>query len=141
MISAIVSVDKNMGIGYEGSLVVRNPIDLAFFCGMSQGKTLVAGYNTYHGLPQLPNRRVVCEADFWWPEEDFVIIGGEKTYRKYAAFVDELYITFNDIEAEKVDTFFPIEYYSHLTEKQVVFKGEWDSMKFVVEHWEAKEKF
>lgn len=134
MISCIVSVDKNY------KLKETAPHGL-FFSGFTQGKTLVAGYNTYVGLPTLPNREVLCESEHWLPQGDFVIIGGEKTYRKYAAFVDELYITFNDIEAEKVDTFFPIEYYNHLTDKQVVFKGEWNNMKFVVEHWKAKEKF
>lgn len=141
MISAIVSVDNNMGIGYQGKLVVKNPCDMAWFSGLTQGKTLVAGYNTYHSLPQLPNRNVLYDNEVWWPQGDFVIIGGEKTYKKYAPFVDELYITFNDIEAEKVDTFFPIDYYSHLTEKQVVFKGEHENMKFRVEVWKAKEKF
>lgn len=141
MISAIVSVDKNMGIGYEGKLVVKNPADMAFFSGYTQGKTLVAGYNTYHSIKPLPNREVLCESDIFFPQGDFVIIGGEKTYRKYAPFVDELYITFNDIEAEKVDTFFPIEYYSHLTEKQVVFKGEWNNFKFRIERWSTENKF
>lgn len=141
MISAIVSVDKNMGIGYEGKLVVKNPTELAFFSGYTQGKILVAGYNTYHGLPQLPNRDVLCDAEVFFPQGDFVIIGGEKTYKKYASFVDGLYITFNDIEAEKVDTFFPIDYYSHLTEKEVVFKGEWDKFKFRIERWTTENKF
>lgn len=141
MISAIVSVDKNMGIGYEGKLVVHNPVDMSFFVGYTQGKTLVAGYNTYHGLPQLPNRRVLCESEHWLPQGDFVIIGGEKTYRKYAPFVDELYITFNDIEAEKVDTFFPIDYYSHLTQKEVVFRGTYQDMSFHIERWSTENKF
>ena len=141
MISAIVSVDKNMGIGYQGKLVVKNPIDMAFFVAYRQGKALVAGYNTYHTLPEMYNSDVLCDADIFFPQGDFVIIGGEKTYKKYAAFVDELYITFNDIEAEKVDTHFPIDYYSHLTEKQVVFKGKHDNFTFKIEHWKAKEKF
>lgn len=134
MISCIVSVDKNY------KLTETAPHGL-FFSGFTQGKTLVAGHNTYHTLPEMYNSEVLCESEIFFPQGDFVIIGGEKTYRKYAAFVDELYITFNDIEAEKVDTYFPIDYYSHLTEKQTIFKGVYENMKFRIECWKAREKF
>lgn len=135
MISCIVSVGKN----YKLKETAHHGL---FFSGFTQGKTLVAGHNTYHTLPKITNSVIKCETDPDWNlHEDIVIIGGEKTYKKYAPFVDELYITFNDIEAEKVDTYFPIDYYSHLTEKQVVFKGVYENMKFEIHHWKAKEKF
>ena len=135
-ISAIVSVDKNMGIGYKGQLIVRNPIDMAFFCGYTQGKVCIAGHNTLKTLPNLANR--VVKSAGWldlWEYDGVVIMGGAKTYAKHGYAVDELFITINEVEVEQVDTYFPIQEYQHLTKKDVMFRGEYEGMKFKIERW------
>lgn len=142
MISAIVSVDSNWAIGADNKLVVRNPIDMAFFCGITQGKTLIAGYNTFNSLPKLKNRWVVCDTQYEESMElvrhnNLMIIGGEKTYKKYAYCVNELFLTINDVHVEEADAFFPIKHYQHLSNKQTVFKGEYEGMGFVIQRWTA----
>lgn len=152
-ISAIVCVDKNMGIGYGGQLLYRNPTDMAFFCGLTQGKLVVGGRQTVEGIKHLPNRGMVCVtrnsknvedlskyvavtslekfdeivelAEFL--VTDIVIIGGEQIYAKLADRVDELYITvlnLSDDDIEEADAFFPTSCYNHLGKREVVFTGE-----------------
>lgn len=62
MISAIVSVDKNWGIGYQGQLLEHIPEDLKYFKKLTQYNVVVMGRNTWESLPKkdslprLPNR-------------------------------------------------------------------------------------
>ena len=150
MISACVCVDKNMGIGYGGQLLYRNPTDMAFFCGLTQGKLVVGGRQTVEGIKNLPNRGMVCItrnsknvedlskyvavtslekfdeivelAEFL--VTDIVIIGGEQIYAKLADRVDELYLTVLHVEEKEADAFFPASCYNHLGKREVVFTGE-----------------
>mgnify|MGYP004457001829 CR=1 FL=1 len=58
MISAIVSVDENMGIGANGKLLVSYPEDMKFFKDTTIGHIVVMGRKTWDSLPKkpLPNR-------------------------------------------------------------------------------------
>ena len=58
MISAIVAVNEDWGIGYNNDLLEHIPADLKFFKTMTTGKTVVMGLNTWNSLPKkpLPNR-------------------------------------------------------------------------------------
>lgn len=150
MISAIACVDKNMGIGKGGELLYRNPTDMAFFCGLTQGKLVVGGRQTMEGIKKLPNRAMICLtrdnknvedlskyiavttldkfdeivelAEFL--VADIVIIGGEQIYAKLADRVDELYLTVLHTEEKDADAFFPASCYNHLGTREVVFTGE-----------------
>lgn len=53
-ISAIVCVDKNWGIGYQGNLLAKIPEDMMFFKTMTEGHTVVMGKTTYDSLPVKP---------------------------------------------------------------------------------------
>ena len=59
MIAAIVAVDNDWGIGYNGDLLEHIPEDLKYFKNVTNGHTIVMGYNTYMSLPvrPLPNRK------------------------------------------------------------------------------------
>lgn len=62
MISAIVAVDKDWGIGYQGQLLEHIPEDLKHFKELTQYNIVVMGRNTWESLPKrdflprLPNR-------------------------------------------------------------------------------------
>lgn len=60
MISAIVCVDKNWGIGYQGELLAKIPEDMKFFHEKTKGSAVIMGRKTYDSLPNnkrpLPNR-------------------------------------------------------------------------------------
>ena len=58
MISAIVAVDNNWGIGYNGKLLERIPEDLKYFKELTNNNVIVMGRKTWNSLPvnPLPNR-------------------------------------------------------------------------------------
>ena len=98
MISAIVAVDNNWGIGFNGDLLEHIPEDLKYFQELTSGSVVVMGYKTWESLPKkpLPNRKNIIittkaisdpNASFWSYEFteaflktrkdlDFFIIGG-----------------------------------------------------------------
>ena len=58
MISAIVAVDANWGIGYNGQLLEHISDDLKRFKELTSNNTVVMGRKTWESLPNkpLPNR-------------------------------------------------------------------------------------
>lgn len=127
MISLIAAIDKNRGIGNENKLLTYIPEDLKYFKSVTNGHTIVMGYNTYMSLPirPLPNRKniVLTTKNITLPgaiiinsldklikeinlEEEVFICGGESIYKQLMPYADKLYIThiFDEYEA---DTFFP----------------------------------
>ena len=58
MIAAIVAVDANWGIGYNGDLLEHIPEDLKYFKTLTTGNIVIMGRKTWDSLPRkpLPNR-------------------------------------------------------------------------------------
>ena len=58
MISTIVAVDNNWGIGFNGDLLEHIPEDLKYFKELTSGNIVVMGRKTWDSLPKkpLPNR-------------------------------------------------------------------------------------
>ena len=54
MLKAIVAVDENWGIGYNGELLASIPDDLKHFKKQTIGKKVVMGLNTWNSLPKKP---------------------------------------------------------------------------------------
>ena len=54
MISQIVAVDANGGIGKDNSLPWHNPEEMKIFRMLTMGKTVFMGKNTYESLPEHP---------------------------------------------------------------------------------------
>lgn len=127
MISLIVAMDKNNGIGNNNKLLAHISEDLKYFKRVTDGNTIVMGYNTYMSLPKrpLPNRRNVVLTSknielegaivvnsieellkLLNTEEETFICGGASIYNQMLPYADKLYIThiFDEFEA---DTFFP----------------------------------
>lgn len=54
MISAIVAVDKDWGIGFEGQLLEHLPPDMEYFKETTKGHIVVMGRKTWDSLPKKP---------------------------------------------------------------------------------------
>jgi dihydrofolate reductase len=113
---AIVAVDQNWGIGYQGNLLQRIPEDMKLFRQMTIHKVVIMGRETYKSLPgQVPlqdrtnivlsrslfdEKVIVCRslaeilAELRKYEEDAVyVIGGESVYRLLLPYCTEAYVT------------------------------------------------
>lgn len=116
---AIVAVDQNWGIGYQGNLLQRIPEDMRFFKDMTVNKVVVMGRETFDSLPgkeplkdrtnivlsrnkDFENPKVtICrsledlfkELDKQQNPEHVVVIGGESIYRQLLPFCVEAYVT------------------------------------------------
>jgi dihydrofolate reductase len=132
MYSAIVAVDNNWGIGYNGNLLISIPDDLKNFKKLTTGHTVVMGLNTWNSLPKkpLPNRlNVVIEPlDDWYYENDTLhmdlntfirrfksldqskeifVMGGGSIYKQLIPYCNRVYVTKIYKDFDNVDTFFP----------------------------------
>ena len=54
MVSAIVCVDENWGIGSNGDLLIHIPEDMKFFKEKTNDSTVIMGRKTYDSLPKKP---------------------------------------------------------------------------------------
>lgn len=130
MISAIVAVDNNWGIGYNGDLLEHIPEDLKYFKEVTADHIVVMGSKTWDSLPKkpLPDRtniiisnkgNLLLEngairlslddlllgiADF---EDDVFVIGGGSIYNQLLPFCSRVYVTKILKDHENVDTYFP----------------------------------
>ena len=134
MFSLIVAVGKNNEIGKENKLLWHVPEDLKNFKKITSGKKIVMGRKTFESIGRpLPNRENIVLSktmknddnsvlifddfskliekfkDLKDLDEEIIIIGGEKVYKKSLelGIVDKMYISYIDFEDEKADAYFP----------------------------------
>lgn len=128
---AILSADRNWGIGNGNKLLVSIPSDMKFFRQTTTGKVVVMGRKTLESFPNgqpLKNRTniVLTENPDYrvkdavivhskeellktleqYDTEDIYIIGGESIYRMMLSYCDTVLVTKID-RAFQADTFFP----------------------------------
>ncbi len=133
MINCIVAVEKNRGIGFNGSMPwPRLAGDMRWFKEKTTDQIVIMGRKTWEsiGSKNLPNRinivisrQFIEEADrcfsdtdralgfctMFYPYKQIYIIGGSAIYEAYLDIVDRFYIT--EIDAEYgCDTFFDLDY-------------------------------
>ena len=134
MISAIVAVDENWGIGFNGELLEKIPEDMEHFKELTTDNIVVMGRKTWDSLPSqpLPDRLNIvlshyyltpaCEHTLCMTLEslkyiinnndkfsgDIFIIGGGQIYKELLPFCDRVYITKIFKSHNNVDTYFPI---------------------------------
>ena len=132
MISAIVAVDNNWGIGFNGDLLEHIPEDLKYFKELTTDNWIVMGRKTWDSLPKkpLPNRShlVITNNPMSYEDMDevlftkigqaklimntqkridFFVIGGGQIYEKLLPMCDRVYVTKIFKDHEQVDTYFP----------------------------------
>ena len=128
MITIIVAIAANGGIGKDNDLLCHIPGDLKRFKEITTGHTLIMGRNTWYSLPRrpLPNRQNIvltddpceclegCESAYSIADSlskvkdgnEVFIIGGGMIYKQFMSRADRLMITHVNKEFD-ADTFFP----------------------------------
>jgi dihydrofolate reductase len=128
MISIIVAVSEDLGIGKNNELLWRIPGDMKRFKRLTYGKTVLMGRKTWDSLPVKPlsGRRNIVITDIphdccngaeiaysveeamgmIGKDEDVFIIGGGSIYRQFMTLADRLYIT-HIHKKSAADVFFP----------------------------------
>lgn len=126
MLSIIVAINKNRGIGFENKLLYWLPNDLKRFKALTTGHTIIMGRKTFESLPKgaLPNRRniVLSHTCHEFPgaecfhslqdalnqckeEEEVYIIGGASLYAEALPLADRLNITEIEDADKEADAF------------------------------------
>ncbi|MDO5695888.1 MAG: dihydrofolate reductase [Eubacteriales bacterium] len=128
---AIVAVEKNWGIGYQGRLLTHIPADLRYFKEKTINKAVIMGRRTFESLPgrqPLPQRHNIIltrDADYQvrgavvlrskeavleyvknMQSADVFVIGGEQVYKLFMPETDEIYVTRIDYNYAS-DVYFP----------------------------------
>lgn len=128
MITIIVAVSENNGIGCENRLLVHLPGDLRRFKEITMGHCLIMGKKTWESLPVKPltgrtnivitdneldcfdcalTARSIGEAlSHCETDREIFIIGGGSVYRQFMPLADRLLVTHIHKYFE-ADTFFP----------------------------------
>lgn len=128
MITIIVAIAENSGIGFENRLLVHLPGDLKRFKKITMGHSLIMGKKTWESLPVKPlagrrnivltdksddafegaeTARSISEAiDLCDDGKEIFIIGGGSVYRQFMPLADRLMVTHVHRHFE-ADTFFP----------------------------------
>lgn len=126
MLSIIVAVDENRGIGNQNGLPWKLPADLKHFKEVTMGHPIIMGRKTFESIGRaLPGRRniiVTRNADFSASgceivhaldealklvgSEDAFVIGGAEIFRQAFPVVQRMYMT-EIRRAFSCDVFFP----------------------------------
>ena len=136
MVSAIVCVDRNWGIGYQGELLSYIPEDMRFFTEKTKNGVVIMGRKTYDSLSArpLPNRINIvvtshidsdCKIEnnvifvtinfiklflgTLSPDNpmEYYVIGGGQIYRELLPYCNTSYVTKVNHAYRFVDTYFP----------------------------------
>lgn len=128
IISIVVAIAQNNGIGKNNQLLWHLPADLKHFKDITAGNTVIMGRKTYDSIGKpLPNRRnivitrntettipgveiahsltdafILCEGT-----DEIFVIGGAEIYNQAMDYCHKIYLTVveGDFDA---DTFFPV---------------------------------
>jgi dihydrofolate reductase len=128
MISIIVAVSEDWGIGKDNELLWHISEDLKRFKRLTSGNAIIMGKKTWESLPKkpLPNRKNIVLTDNpgeiienaitaysiedslakCTPGEEIFIIGGGSIYRQFMQKADRLFITHVHRKAP-ADIYFP----------------------------------
>jgi len=130
MIYAIVTADRNWGIGKNGSQVTTIPDDIRYIRSVTSGQIAVMGRKTFEKIPssqlQINRKNVVLTTDGSYSPKgavtcssaeellalaketgtDVYVLGGGKTFVSLLPYFDEIQVTHIDY-AYDADTYFP----------------------------------
>lgn len=133
MISAIVAVDQNWGIGYQGQLLEQLPPDMKYFKEVTENHMVICGRKTWDSIPKKPLTRrlviVISSRGFKVEpgavfldmphamvhinqikdddEQEWFVIGGGEIYKQLLPYCDRVYVTKIEKYHKDIDTYFP----------------------------------
>jgi dihydrofolate reductase len=163
MISIIVAVSEDLGIGKDNELLWHISEDLKRFKKLTFGNTVIMGKKTWESLPRRPltgRKNIVLTDDpqesiefcvtaysiedalsKCTKEEEIFIIGGGSIYRQFMPLADKLFITHVHKRAP-ADIFFPAIDLSiwEVVEKEEFRVSENNSMPYTYTVYERKNK-
>ncbi|WP_299831788.1 dihydrofolate reductase [uncultured Metabacillus sp.] len=131
-INLIACIDKSRGIGSNGSLLTKPPLDFPHFKKLTMGNIVVFGRSTFEeiGRPltkrhnivlsnqdiKLPNgvyhyksvNQVLREYSSYAEENvELFICGGERLYNDFLPYSNKIYLTIVDHSFQEADRHFP----------------------------------
>lgn len=127
---AIVAVDNDWGIGYQGQLLYHISEDMKRFKMRTRNRIVVMGRKTFESLPKgkpLKDRIniVLSRQDLHYKHKNVIVmhsveevlnycegkesycIGGEEIYKLFLPYCDKAYVTVIKKSSPLVDTYFP----------------------------------
>ena len=127
IVSLIAAVTENHGLGKNGDLLHKCPVDMHHFKYTTEGSILIMGRKTYESIPGgfLPNREIVVigsgagmfpsvaaaidHIEQTNPDARVFIAGGAKVYKEALdlGIVGLVYLTTFYFQDENTDTWFP----------------------------------
>lgn len=128
VISLIVAMDRNRGIGRNGKVPWRLSLDMEFFKNVTMGKPIIMGRRTWESLPRaLPGREniVLTQQQDYQAEgatvvhsaeealraagdvEEVMVIGGAEVYQLFLPRAERIFMTQVNTLVEDADTWFP----------------------------------
>lgn len=142
IVSILVAMDRNRGIGIDNRLPWRLPADLANFRRLTMGHHIVVGRKTYESIGRpLPGRKmIVITRDLAYRaqgcavvhsldealqtaaaggETEVFVCGGAEIYREALGKAGRLYLTLVDAEVD-ADAFFPDIDLTQWTEREFI---------------------
>ncbi len=137
LISLVVAMDRERGIGQDNRLPWRLPADIAWFREVTMGKPMVMGRRTHESIGRtLPGRLnivLTSDRDYAVAEgaimvhdadaaiaaagdaQELMVLGGTRVYESFMPRADRIYLT--EVHGEfQADTFFPQMDYSRWEE-------------------------
>ena len=156
-VCAVVALGKNRELGKEGKLLWHIPDDLKRFKRLTYGHPVIMGRKTFESIvgylgKPLPDRTNIVithsidlvgryegviaaysleealEKAKALDAEEIHIGGGAQIYEQALPFIEKLYLTLIDAEAE-ADSFFP-PYEDQFTKKVFEESREWNGLKY-----------
>jgi len=163
MISIIVAVSEDLGIGKDNELLWHISGDLKRFKKLTTGNTVIMGKKTWESLPRrpLPGRKNIVITDNaqekfenavtaysiddaiskCGPDEEVFIIGGGSIYRQFMQRADRLFITHVHKKAP-ADIYFPEIDLNvwEITEKEEYKANETNNIPYTNTIYERKDR-
>ena len=130
MIYAIVTADKNWGIGKNGRQITTIPDDIRYIRSVTSGQNVIMGRKTFQSYPvgQIPENRnnIVLTTDTGFrphgaaaagsveeairvaneSKKDIYVLGGASVFKEMLPYFDEIQVTAIDYSYD-VDCYFP----------------------------------
>ena len=135
MISAIVAVDKDWGIGYQGQLLEHLPPDMKYFKETTENHMVICGRKTWESIPSknkpLSKRLAIIISSKGFKvepgavfldmphamahinqvkddnDQEWFVIGGGEIYKQLLPYCNRVYVTKIGKHHKDVDTYFP----------------------------------